>query len=340
MAELMRKAGVSGWSVTRQPMANLVPSGKCTECAKPVGKPHSTGCLMLEEVPSETGSKLVELDHTTVLVEAPGVWGLVRVDPEAPYGFRHLGHTTREVNPVAIEVRAEVLADILKNMPGAKPAQAGPLWEGAGAFVSVRVPDLVSVGKTDTLDMRAVLVNSLVPGRGSVLRVMPMHNTTQTVLPVVLPGLPGRVELSPEDNKDARITEASEGLDLLTRMAEQMEETATRLLRKKMSVKEALEFADTVLKDKAMPTHSALQHQQYEDRKQYMSAWVKGETLMPECKGSRWTALMAVLFHAQHVKVVKPTADARRVRATSTLFPKQEALNTTQIAWDLITQGL
>lgn len=338
--ELLKKAGVSGWNVTRQPMAALVPSGKCTECDQPVGRKHTTGCLMLADLPSEKG--LVEADHTTVPVEAPGVWSLVKADPEADFGFRHIGTTTREANPVPIEVRGAILSEILRAVPGAKTGPAGPLWEGTGAFASVRVPELVSVGKVDKVEMRAVLVNSLVSGKGSVVRVMPVHTGTQVVFPVTLPGVSDRVELTPDNDADARTTEASEALDLFHRFAEEFGEIANKLLRKKMTAKEFETFADTVLKDKPMPNQGAAPYRAYELRTGVVGKLFRGEVdLTEKVKGTRWAALLAVLSWVQNIKPPKVTGGrGLQDRAHLAVFPVRESLNTAQTALNLLTADL
>jgi uncharacterized protein DUF932 len=337
--ELLKKAGVSGWSVTRQPMAALVPSGRCTDCDQPVGKKHSSGCLMLADYPSEKG--LVEADHTTVPVLAPGVWSLVMVDLNEEFGFRHIGHTTREANPVPIEVRGSILTEIMKNT-GGKTGPAGPLWDSTGAFATVRVPDMVSVGNVDKVEMRAVLVNSLVPGRGSVLRVMPVHTGTHTVLPVTLPDLPDRLELSPDNNSDTRITEGSEALDLFTRFAEGFGEIATKLSRKKMTTKQFEEFADAVLKDKPQPGAGKAPWDLYSLRTRAVDMLFRGDVdLTEKIKGTRWAALLAVLCWVQTLKPVKPdTEDARRSRDMAVLFPARESSNTAQAALTLLSEGL
>ncbi|MFT7836936.1 DUF932 domain-containing protein [Saccharothrix sp. BKS2] len=338
--ELLKKAGLSGWNVTRQPMAALVPSGKCTECDQPVGRKHTTGCLMLADLPSEKG--LVEADHTTVPVEAPGVWSLVKSDPEADFGFRHIGTTTREANPVPIEVRGAILSEILRAVPGAKTGPAGPLWEGTGAFVSVRVPELVSVGKVDKVEMRAVLVNSLVPGRGSVVRVMPVHTGTQVVFPVTLPGVSDRVELTPDNDADARTTEASEALDLFHRFAEEFGEIANKLLRKKMTAKEFETFADAVLKDKPMPNQGAAPYRAHEVRTGVVGKLFRGEVdLTEKVKGTRWAALLAVMSWVQNIKPPKAAGDrGLQDRAHLAVFPAREGLNTAQTALTLLTADL
>lgn len=338
--ELLKKAGVSGWNVTRHPMVALVPTGKtCTECDQPVGRKHKPGCLMLADYPSDTG--VVEADHTTVPVEAPGVWSLVRTDPEAEFGFRHLGITTREGNPVPIEVRGAILSEIMK-ATGAKTGPAGPLWEGTGAFASVRVPELVSVGKVDKVEMRAVLVNSLVSGKGSVVRVMPVHTGTQTVIPVSLPGLPDRVELTPDNDHDARTTEASQALDLFNRFADEFGELANRLLRKKMTAKEFETFADAALRDKPMPGDGKAPHDLYTVRTGVIGKLFRGEVdLTEKVKGTRWAALLAVLSWVQNIKPPKVAGDpGLQVRALSALFPARESLNTAQTALNLLSEGL
>ncbi|WP_141981027.1 DUF932 domain-containing protein [Saccharothrix saharensis] len=337
VTELLKKAKVSGWNVTRQPMAALVPSGKCTECDQPVGKKHTAGCLMLAELPSEKG--LVEADHTTVPVEAPGVWSLVRTDPEAEFGFRHLGTTTREANPVPVEIRAAILSEIQKSVPGAKTGPAGPLWDETAAFATVRVPELVSVGKVDKVEMRAVLVNSLV-GK-SVVRVMPVHTGTNTVLPVTLPKLPDRVELTPDNDQDARTTEASEALDLFHRFTEEFSQVANRLLRKKMTAKEFETFADTVLKDKPMPSGGAAPYRAYEVRTGAVGALFRGEVdLTEKVKNTRWAALLAVTCWAQNLKPAKVAGDrGLQDRAYSAVFPARESLNTAQTALNLLLEG-
>ncbi|GAA2657987.1 MULTISPECIES: DUF932 domain-containing protein [Actinosynnema] len=341
--ELLKKAGIAGWTVTANPMVAVIPSGKCTECRKPVGVKHTADCLMGQELPAASGAAgKVEVEHTSIPLEVPGLWSLVKMNPQDPAKSVHIAHTNREATPVSVDVRGAILSELLKVLPGAKTGAAGPLWEGTASFATVRVPDLVSVGKVDKVEIRAVLVNSLMPGKGSTVRVMPVHTGTHTVIPVTLPGLPDRVELDPNNNQDSRITEASQALDLCFRMAEEFGEVANKLLRKKMTIREFQDFADTVLNDKPMPSAGPSQFKLYDTRTGVVEALFRGEVdLTAKIKGTRWAALLSVLAWVQNIKPTKTGGElGDRDRAMSALFPHRESLNTAQTALNLLTADL
>src|SRR5207302_423522 len=124
----------------------LAASGRCTECGRQVGRTHNKDCYLGQPEEGEDFDGVVDENDTTLVVDAPGIWAMVRTDP-ATGDRQAIGYVQRAsepANPTAIEQRGEILAEIVKQSK-AKFGPAGPLWDNAGAFASVKLPEPVKV---------------------------------------------------------------------------------------------------------------------------------------------------------------------------------------------------
>ena len=332
--ELLKKAGISGWNVKPYPASVLVPTGACIDCERLVGELHTKDCPMLDLPDKPTRVDLEE--HTSVPVPMFDSYGLVRPNPDPEFGFDVLGHTKSDKVPVPIEVRAEMLTSIMKDTK-AKTGPAGPLWDGKAAFASIRLPEPVMVGGKDPVEIRVVLINSVVPGRKSQVIISPVRVATQTVFPFEsMPNWPNIYELSAADDKDTRITETSDALNLLNTYTEWFKDTADKLLAQTMTAEELNKLTNELFpySDSAPAPKRARQLL----CRRAMHALFNGEfDITAAIKGTRYAALVAVLTVLEHLD---PGNDGKldpADRAMDVLFSTKTVAHT---AFRILCKGL
>jgi hypothetical protein len=310
--DLLTKAGLKGWDVRPEPVFALVPTAACTECGALVGKKHKADCFIGTPDEGEDYDGIVTKDDTAVHVELPRSWGLVRNNPATgePEGI-----TTclREFRPIPTEDRSSILTEIVKQT-GAKFGPAGPLWDNAGAFASVVLPEPVKIGRVDELTMRIILVNALAPGRKTFVLVQPVRTLSGTLQ---FFGGEDRLELSDEDSADIRLTEASQAQDLAVRYVERIAGEALALQRTKMTIDEF----DTIL-NAVWPfpgdTAPAVVRETFYTRRDLAKAMFEGKVdLFAKIKNTRWGALQAIWTANEHAFTDKSKEDEalRRDRA-------------------------
>ncbi|MDX8056686.1 DUF932 domain-containing protein [Lentzea sp. BCCO 10_0798] len=302
ISDLLNKAGLSGWDVKPEGVVALAPTGLCIDCERAVGELHKKECPSLDEPDAEPR---VIKDDTCIPVPMFGSFALMRKNPESEFGFDVLGHTKSERIPVPIEVRADMLTLIMKEVKG-KTGPAGPLWEGKGAFASIRHPEPVMVGGKDPVELRLVLVNSLVPGRPSQVMVSPVRVASQTSFPFDLGHNANHVyDLGAADDKDTRISETSDALSLLNIYRERFEELANALMGRKIT---DAEF--TGLTNALFPYLGDAAPKDKRERHGLAHAALKALTygkvdITASIAGTWWAALQAVMIIAEHLDPAK-----------------------------------
>jgi hypothetical protein len=334
--DLLAKAGLKGWDVRPEPVFALVPTAACTECSALVGKKHKPNCFIGTPDEGEEYDGLVSKDDTVVHTELPRSWGLVRNNPSTgePEGITTCG---REYRPIPTEDRASILTEIVKQT-GAKFGPAGPLWDNAGAFASVVLPEPVKINRADELTMRIILVNALAPGRKSFVLVQPVRPLSGTLQ---FFGGEDRLELSDEDSADIRLTEASQAQDLAVKYAERVASEALALQRTKMT---AEEFHTLLLTVWPYPgdTAPATVRETFTTRRNLATAMFEGKVdLFAKIKNTRWGALQAIWTANEHAFTAKTQDDEalRRERAERVTLGKghSDAIHkTAKTAFELV----
>jgi hypothetical protein len=326
--DLLNKAGLSGWDVKPEGVVALAPTGLCIDCERPVGELHTKECPSLDE--PDANPRVVK-DDTCVPVPMFGSFALLRQNPDSEFGFDVLGHTKSERIPVPIEVRAEMLTSIMKDTK-AKTGPAGPLWEGKGAFASIRMPEPVMVGGKDPVEIRMVLINSLVPGRPSQVIISPVRTASQTTFPFGFgQDCPNIYELSAADDKDTRTTETSDALNLLNTYTEWFTQAANELMGKKITDDEFSKLTNILF---PFPGDTAPKDKRERHNLVYaaMKALVYGKVdITADIAGTWWAALQAVMIIAEHLDPAKKLETEKvddQGRALDVLFSSKHYVHT------------
>ncbi|KJK50433.1 hypothetical protein UK23_10580 [Lentzea aerocolonigenes] len=328
VTELLKKAELSGWNVKVQPAVTLAETDNCTECEAPAGEKHKKNCLMLEDVPNDTG--LVDPEHTAVPLEMDNTWGLVRPHPDAPHRRKFISSTNSNKVPVPIEVRGEMLTSIMKDTK-AKTGPAGPLWNDKAAFASIRIPEPLMVGGKDPVEFRVVLLNSLVTARSSKLIISPVRVATQTVHPVEFLKCPNHINLSATDDADKRITETSTGLDLLHTYTQWFTESAEALYARTLTADEFSQFCNTLFPYPG-DTGTHAKRTRHQMCINLMRIMFEGKVDITEnIAGTAWGALQAALTVCQQFDT--ETGETETDRAMTALFTDKN--NPSKTAWQL-----
>lgn len=328
ISDLLNKAGLSGWDVKPEGVVALAPTGLCIDCERAVGELHKKECPSLDE--PDANPRVVK-DDTCIPVPMFGSFALLRKNPESEFGFDVLGHTKSERIPVPIEVRADMLTSIMKDTK-AKTGPAGLLWEGKGAFASIRLPEPVMVGGKDPVEMRLVLINSLVPGRPSQVIISPVRTASQTTFPFAFgQDCPNVYELSAADDKDTRTTETSDALNLLNTYTEWFTQAANELMGKKITDEEFSKLTNTLF---PYPGDTGPKEKRERHNLVYaaMKALVYGKVdITADIAGTWWAALQAVMIIAEHLDPAKRLEDGKldeQGRAVDVLFSSKHYVHT------------
>ncbi|MCP2248170.1 DUF932 domain-containing protein [Lentzea aerocolonigenes] len=302
ISDLLNKAGLSGWNVQPEGVVALAPTGLCIDCERAVGELHTKECPSLDE--PDANPRVIR-DDTCIPIPMLGSFALMRENPDSEFGWDVLGHTKSEKPPVPIEVRAEMLTSIMKETK-AKTGPAGPLWEGKGAFASIRLPEPVMVGGKDPVEIRLVLVNSLVPGRKSQVIISPVRTASQTTFPFGFgEPCPNVYDLSAADDKDTRTTETSDALNLLNTYTEWFTQAANELMGKKITDDEFTKLTNMLF---PFPGDTAPKDKRERHNLVYvaMKALVYGKVdITAAIAGTWWAALQAVMIIAEHLDPAK-----------------------------------
>ena len=317
--ELLGKAGLKGWEVRPEPVFAWVPTGTCSECGKQVGTKHAAKCFLGGVEPGEESDGLVDADDTTESVEVPGWYALVRNNPETG-SIESIGAVAREFTPEPFERRAGVLAEIAKELK-AKCSAAGPLWNNTGAFMSLRIPEPIKIGKVDQLELRIVCLASLTPGRQSVIKFSVVRPASNTVQPITLPEsqMGAAFSVGVDSSHVKSITGWAESAP------QQIAEVANKLKAKRMTLTEFEALCEKLWTPPAETANTWLK-EQHERRKAMLRVIFNGDLDMFAGIGkTRWGALQAILTVAQHLPHVElrnddDPAETARARAESTLF--------------------
>ena len=162
------------------------------------------------------------------------------------------------------------------------------------------------VGGKDPVELRLVLVNSLVPGRPSQVMVSPVRVASQTSFPFDLGHNANHVyDLGAADDKDARISETSDALSLLNIYRERFEELANALMARKITDAEFTGLTNALF---PFPGDAAPKDKRERHGLVYaaMKALTYGKVdITATIAGTWWAALQAVMIIAEHLDPAK-----------------------------------
>ncbi|MEV6907593.1 DUF932 domain-containing protein [Amycolatopsis sp. NPDC051071] len=323
-AELVAKAGLKDWDVRPEPAFAFVPTGACVECGKAIGVKHKAGCFLGEAEPGEEFDGKVDENDTTEPMEVPGYYALVRTNPST--GRREaIGGSARQFTPAAIEDRAQMLTDMAKQL-NAKYGAAGPLWSNTAGFVSIRQADPIKVGKADELEMRVVVVCSLLPGKSSQVLFSPVRPASATVQHFGL----APQNLDAVSNPSSRLSEGSQAIAAAQAAVDEITERAGRLLAAKMTLTAFGELCNELWKPPSDTANTWLK-EQHKVRKSMLEMLFFGDYDMfagiGRTRWAAWQAIQTVAEHMPHVPIKDDDKDAEVARrAEQALFGRSASI--------------
>lgn len=150
--QVLDLAHLSGWNVRKSMgIAAPVPTGKCPECKRPVGKNHTQKC----SVPSEghdrpEGLEVAEVDTVDALL-VPGWVATYRTVPVTGE-FQPLGIVSAEYPIIQPEEFAEFMQAVVDES-GSIFDTGGSLRGGKDIFLTLKLPKTIKIGGTDEVGL-------------------------------------------------------------------------------------------------------------------------------------------------------------------------------------------
>ncbi|MCP3800338.1 DUF945 domain-containing protein [Allokutzneria sp. A3M-2-11 16] len=331
--DLITKAGLTGWDMQQVPMVAMPTTGHCSECQKPVGERHAADCQIALIDPDESGIRTVVEDDTSIPVAVPGVWQLLYRHDSTGAEWIPLGTPITRQNRkfVTIEQRITVLSDMVKATGKPGRWHAAGLLDGPGEqFASFRMPDAIKVGGVDEVELRIVLVNSLVAGQPSRVLFMPVRTAVPTTQRAILHAPNGFTLRA--DGADGP-TEASEALTAATAYFAEFEHMTTAMLQAEFTTGEFETLFDHLWKQ---PSNDKLKTDWYRKRGLLTGLFEGNHKAFAPIKNTRWAAWQAVQVWTEHLTAVGSVLENPVEQAAlSALFG--EGKNVSEKAWKTLT---
>lgn len=147
--EVLDLAHLSKWNVRKSiGLTGVVPSGKCPECKRPIGKNHTRTCPVPQDqtVDRPEGLEVADVD-TATLLEVPGWFATYRTVPVSGE-LQALGIVSGEYPIIQPEEFAEFMQAVV-DQSGSVFDTGGSLRGGRDIFLTMRLPESIKVGGTD-----------------------------------------------------------------------------------------------------------------------------------------------------------------------------------------------
>lgn len=129
-------------------MAGYVPGGKCADCGRTVGAKHTQKCPVPREQGRPEGQEVTEIDTVELLVQ-PGAFQVYR---ELDGDLRAMGVVSEQYPIVQPPEVAEFLQSVA-DVSGSVFETAGALRDGRDIFMTMKMPEGITIGGTDEVDL-------------------------------------------------------------------------------------------------------------------------------------------------------------------------------------------
>jgi len=317
---------------------------------------HRLGVVTSDCLTAEDAIKTARLDwevskqplqtviNGTTTLGVPDRFAIVRPNPD-PDPFQQitepwqvLGVVGADYVPIQNWENAEFLNSLI-DQSGAHFETAGSLAQGKRIFITMKVPNHITIGGHDRIDEYLVITNSHDGSTALQVIITPIRVVCANTLGMALGRNSGTIKLRHTTNIREHIEQARRTLKISNTYMAEFEEMANQLNSTPMTWPEFAEFADAVFPPQADPKKSTtttgqivLTHASQLRRDELRLLW-KSDT-QANIAGTRWAALNVIGEYSDHFAPVRVTADlkdtarAERVALGSMVVqaPKAKAL--------------
>lgn len=270
-------------------------------------------------------------DGVTAL-DAPG-FATVRDNPFTG-AAEALGVVGRSYEPLQNEDHAEFL-NLLADESGAIFDTAGSLRGGRQVFITMRLPDSLSIGGVDPVDLNIAALNSHDGSGAFRILITPVRVVCANTQTAALHHHKGSFSIRHTRNAKAAVTAARDALGLTFRYIEEFQTEAERLIDTTVTEAEFDAIIDATFgkPDATAPDRVRAVEQDRRWRLQYLFQAADTQTGIHE---TAWGAYQAVVEYVDHFAPVRTRQDATTARATR-LLTSDEPSKTKRLAWSLLT---
>lgn len=223
--------------------------------------------------------------------------------------------------------RAMSIVDDLVKQAGARIASAGPLRDGAQAWVLVRLPKVVEIGGIDTEKVETyILVTNSFDGSLAIgIHIVRVRVVCANTLALALSGAVRSFKIRHTESLDDRLEEARKALEITWRYEEEFENAANALLAKPITDAEFDSFLESLVPSVGLTDKARINAENTQSI--IRDVWNETPDIQP-IKTSAWGAVQAVSDYADHRCYMNPEG---RFRAS---MMGEKSL--TQKAYDLL----
>ncbi len=285
--QALEKAGLAGWNIRKlqQSATELTPDGVST-----VENPEKV--------------MLVRNDPATNQVRYLSTVG-------AGYGIRQNEEQADLLDALVAESGAQSLTD------------AGSLDGGRRTFVTMKLPETMTIAGVDPIDLHLAVFNS--HDGSSAFRVMlvPFRVWCANQLNVAIRDKVSEVSIRHTRNAEIKVEEIRNKLGLMYSYAEAFEAEARKMIDAEMSTPEFREIVETIWPvDDNAPVRT--RNNAERRRGELMRLWSSADT-QKAVRGSRWAAWQAVTEYLDHYQPAKDASvRAHRVLTSGTVAERKQ----------------
>ncbi|MEU7524683.1 DUF932 domain-containing protein [Saccharothrix sp. NPDC042600] len=255
---------------------------------------------------------------------------LVRTDP-ATGATRYLSSVGTGYGVRQNEDQAALLDALVAESGAGGFAHAGAIDEGRRTFVTMKLPDTVTVAGVDPVQLYLVVFNSHDGSAAFRVSLVPFRVACANQLPMVIRGQVASVAIRHTRNATLDINDIRAKLRLMYDYAEAFEDQAKRMIAADLSTDEFRDVVEIVWPVNDATASPRARFNADRRRGQLMRLWTDAGT-QHNIRGTRWAALQAVTEYLDHYDPARDDhTRALRVLGGSGVLKRKQA------AFDLLS---
>lgn len=285
---------------------------------------HSLGTVTADAVTAEDAMRLASLDRWdvrliglhateltadgTTLLDVPNHRASVRTHPKTGRP-ETLGVVGPDYVPVQNEEHAEFL-NYLVDESGAHFETAGSLKGGRQVFLTMKLPQTLTIGKGDEVDLYIAAYNSHDGSSAFRIVVTPVRVVCANTLRAALRDAKSSYTVRHTSGARGRIAQARQALGLTFKYAEEFEKAAQRMVEAEISTGEMRVVVDQLWP--VLPSDSPRKKTNQALRWSTIRGLHDEAPTQAGCRGTKWGVLNAVTEYVNHLAPARgATAQAK-----------------------------
>ncbi|MFE6020762.1 DUF932 domain-containing protein [Streptomyces sp. NPDC056441] len=252
----------------------------------------------------------ITADGTTP-VEVPQHFATARTHPRTGR-TETLGVVGSDYHPVQNEEHAEFL-NLLADESGAHFETAGSLKNGRQVFLTMKMPESLTIGGNDQIDLYIAAFNSHDGGSAFRIVVTPIRVVCANTQRAAIQGARSSFVVRHTAGAKARIAQARSALGLTFRYAEEFERAAQRMIEAEMTLNELRSVINQLwpVKDSDSARTKTNQRQRWGA----ISNLFEHADTQAGIRGTRWAGYNALTEYANHVAPARGKTNADKTAA-------------------------